>query len=48
VPSITLSLQDLPFQFLFLGGLLGFKEIEMPALRTAITAEDLSSQAPLF
>jgi hypothetical protein len=48
VPTITLSLQDLPFQFLFLGGLLGFKEIEMPALRTAITAEDLSSRAPLF
>jgi hypothetical protein len=48
VPTITLSLRSLPFQFSFLGGLLGFKDIEMPELRTAITAEDLSSRAPVF
>jgi len=48
VPTITISLQNLPFQFFFLGGLRGFKDIPIPALTTSITAEDLSSSAPSF
>jgi hypothetical protein len=48
VPTIAISLQNLPFQFVFLGGLRGFKDISIPALKTSITAEDLSSSAPLF
>jgi hypothetical protein len=47
VPTITVSIQNLPFQFFFLGGLLGFGDINMPALQTTITGEDLSSVAPL-
>jgi hypothetical protein len=48
VPTITVSIQKLPFQFYFLSGLRGFKDIMMPALTTSITAEDLSSSAPSF
>ncbi len=47
VPTITLAIHDLPFQFFFLGGLMGFNRIPIPALTTSITAEDLSSAAPL-
>jgi Flp pilus assembly protein TadG len=46
VPTITVSIQNLPFQFFFLGGLLGFGNINMPGLQTTITGEDLSSSAP--
>jgi hypothetical protein len=48
VPTITISIQNLPFQFFFLSGLRGFKDIPIPALTTSITAEDLSSDAPSF
>lgn len=48
VPTITISLKNLPFQFFFLGGLRGFKDIAIPALTTSITAEDLSSTAPAY
>jgi Flp pilus assembly pilin Flp len=48
VPTITISIQNLPFQFFFLSGLRGFKDIPIPALTTSITAEDLSSNAPSF
>jgi hypothetical protein len=48
VPTITISLQDLPFQFFFLSGIRGFNNIPIPALTTSITAEDLSSSAPSF
>jgi Flp pilus assembly protein TadG len=47
-PTITVSIQNLPFQFFFLSGLRGFKDIPIPALTTSITAEDLSSNAPTF
>ena len=47
VPTITVSLQNLPFQFYFLGGLLNFANINIPGLTTSITGEDLSSSAPL-
>lgn len=46
VPTITISLQNLPFQFFFLGTLAGFNKIEIPAMTTTITGEDLSSSAP--
>jgi Flp pilus assembly protein TadG len=48
VPTITVSLQNLPFQFFFLGGLARFHDMQIPALTTSITAEDLSSSAPTF
>jgi Flp pilus assembly protein TadG len=47
VPTVTVSLQNLTFQFYFLGGLLGFNNITIPPLTTTITGEDLSSTAPL-
>ncbi len=42
VPSITVALQNLHFQFFFLSYLLG-ANIPMPAMTTTITAEDLCS-----
>jgi len=48
VPTITVSLKDLPLQFFFLSGLLGFANLRIPPLTTSITAEDLSSRAPAF
>lgn len=48
VPTITVSLQNLSLQLLFLGGILGLDKLQIPALTTSITAEDLSSNAPLF
>ena len=48
MPTITVSIQNLPFQFYFLGGLMGFGNLQIPASTTSITAEDLSSRAPTF
>lgn len=48
VPTVTVSLQNLPFQFFFLSGLMGFTNLRIPALTTSITGEDLSSTAPVF
>jgi Flp pilus assembly protein TadG len=45
VPTITVSLQNLPFQFFFLGAI-GFTNMTMPSLTTTITGEDLSLLAP--
>jgi hypothetical protein len=45
-PTITVALQNLPFQFYFLGGLMGFNKINIPAV-TSIAGEDLSSGPPL-
>jgi Flp pilus assembly protein TadG len=42
VPTITVSLQDLHFQFFFLSYVLG-ANIPIPAMKTTITAEDLCS-----
>jgi TadE-like protein len=42
VPTISVSLQNLPFTFYFLGHLPGFGNIQIPA-RATITGEDLSS-----
>ena len=46
VPTITVSLQNLPFQFFFRGVFTGFDKIEVPGMTTTITGEDLSSDAP--
>lgn len=46
VPTITVTIQNIPFQFFFLGGLLGFSNINIPPMTTTITGEDLSSSAP--
>jgi hypothetical protein len=46
VPTIVLSVRNLPFQFIFLGGLMGMNDIQIPGLTTTITGEDLSSSAP--
>jgi Flp pilus assembly pilin Flp len=48
VPTITVSLQNLPFQFFFLSGVMGFDKIQIPALTTSMTAEDMASGAPVF
>jgi hypothetical protein len=48
MPTITISIQNLPFRFYFLGGLIGFRDLQIPASTTSITAEDLSSRAPAF
>jgi TadE-like protein len=48
IPTITMSLQHLPFEFFFLRGLMGFTNLQVPALTTSITGEDLSSTAPAF
>ena len=42
LPTITVSLQDMQFNFFFLSALLGVR-IAMPAMTTTITAEDLCS-----
>ena len=47
-PTITVSLQHLPFQFIFLRGLMGFHDLQIPASTVSLTAEDLSSRAPSF
>ena len=46
VPTVTVSLQGLTFQFIFLGSLMGFTNVSIPPLTTTITGEDLSSAAP--
>ena len=48
VPTITISLQNLPFQFFFLHGLIGLRNLTIPASTTSVTAEDLSGRAPAF
>jgi Flp pilus assembly protein TadG len=46
VPTITVSIVNHPFQFFFLGGLLGFADITMPDMHSTVTGEDLSSYSP--
>ena len=47
-PTITVSLQHLPFQFVFLRGLMGFHDVQIPASTVSLSAQDLSSRAPSF
>jgi hypothetical protein len=46
VPTIKISLQNMPFRFFFLGDLLGFRNIQIPGAATTMTSEDLYSCAP--
>ena len=48
VPTITISLQNLPFQFFFLRGLIGLRNLTIPASTMSVTAGDLSGRAPAF
>ncbi|ESY41431.1 TadE/TadG family type IV pilus assembly protein [Mesorhizobium sp. RSR380A] len=43
VPTITVSIVNHPFQFFFLGGLLGFGDITMPSMLSTVTGEDMKS-----
>lgn len=45
VPTITVSLQNLAYQFFFLNGLRGFANFTMPTFATTMTGEALSSAA---
>ena len=45
VPTVTVRLTGLNFDFVVLGGLLGLGPMQMPGLATTVTGEDLSSQA---
>jgi len=46
VPTIKISLLNMPFRFFFLGGLLGFRNIQLPDATTTMTGEDLYSCSP--
>lgn len=46
VPTITVSIVNHPFQFFFLGGLLGFGNITMPSMLSTVTGEDMKSTFP--
>lgn len=46
IPTITVSLQNVNFQFFFLSGLLGFNDITMPSMLSTVTGEDMRSSAP--
>jgi hypothetical protein len=46
VPTITLQLKDLDFEFLALGDLLGLPDVTMPPFTVTMTGEDLSRLAP--
>jgi TadE-like protein len=48
VPTIRVSLQNMPFRFFFLGPLLGFRDIQIPEVPTTITGEDLYSCSPIM
>jgi Flp pilus assembly protein TadG len=43
VPTITVSLQNLPFQFFFLNGFMGFQPRNILPASTTVTGENLSS-----
>jgi Flp pilus assembly protein TadG len=43
VPTITVEVTGLTFNFFFLNGLLGLAPMSMPTMRTTVTGEDLSS-----
>ena len=46
VPTVTLQLTNLQFEFLALGDLLGLQPIAMPPFTVTMTGEDLSRLAP--
>jgi hypothetical protein len=46
VPTVKVSLQNIPFRFFFLGFV--FNDITIPGLATTITAGDLYSCSPMM
>jgi len=46
VPTIKVSLQNIPFRFFFLGIL--FQNVQIPGLATTVTGEDLYSCSPMI
>jgi hypothetical protein len=46
VPTVTMQLTGLQFEFLALGDLLGLQPITMPPFTVTMTGEDLSRLAP--
>ncbi len=46
VPTVTVRLKGLDFQFVFLQGLLGFTTITMPDMTVTMSGEDLNFSAP--
>jgi hypothetical protein len=46
VPTIEVSLQNIPFRFFFIGML--FQDFQIPGLATTITAADLYSCSPMI
>ena len=48
VPTIKVSLQNMPFRFFFLDGLLAFRDIKIPEVPTTITGVDLYSCSPVM
>ncbi len=45
VPTITVSLKGLNYQFFFLDNLLGFSAVNMPSMLSTVTGEDLGDGA---
>jgi Flp pilus assembly protein TadG len=45
VPTITVTLTGLTFQFFALGALMGFQDVTMPDFKLTMTGEDLSAAA---
>ncbi len=41
VPTITVNLRDLTYQYVFLGNLLGLSSVALPGFATTVTGEDL-------
>jgi hypothetical protein len=48
VPTIKISLQNMPFRFFFLRDLLGFRDMQIPSAATTMTGEDLYSCSPMM
>src|SRR5882757_3773545 len=48
VPTIKVSLQNMPLRFFFLGDLWGFRNIQIPSATTTMTGEDLYSCSPMM
>jgi hypothetical protein len=46
VPTVTLTITGLTYQFFALSGLMGFGEITMPDFTVTMTGEDLNAAAP--
>jgi Flp pilus assembly protein TadG len=46
-PTVVVRLQNIPFQFFFLGSLLGFGTRNIPAQATSVSGEDLSVTWPI-